>query len=104
MIDLAKAEREQCRWVILQTAYVSGAPGVSEGTIAAVLANVKLWRGPDALRREIDYLEERNLLRVEGRDLAPEWAVKLTRAGYDVCEYTVEVEPGIARPPKYWTA
>jgi hypothetical protein len=27
---------------------------------------------------------------------------KLTRIGIDVVEYTVECDPGIARPKKYW--
>jgi len=30
------------------------------------------------------------------------WTAELTRHGVDVVEYTVECEPGIARPKKYW--
>lgn len=103
MIDLEKAKREQTRWIILQTTHISGAAGTNESTIGIVLQNTKLWAGQDRLRRELDYLEERELISIEGRDLTPDWGVKLTRAGYDVVEYTVEVEPGIARPAKYWS-
>lgn len=102
MVDIEKAQREQTRWIILNTTHISGAAGTSEGTIATVLTNLKLWRGPDHLRRELDYLEQRELITIEGRTMAPQWGVKLTRHGYDVAEYTVECEPGIGRPPKYW--
>lgn len=102
MIDIEKANRERTRWIVLQTAHISGAHGVNEGTLVAVLSNVKLFHGPDRLRRELDYLEGRQLIEIEGKDMAPEWSIKLTRHGYDVAEYTVPVEPGIARPPKYW--
>lgn len=103
MIDLEKANRERTRWIILQTTHISGAHGVSEGTLQAVLGNVKLYQGQNALRRELDYLEERELIKIEGRTLdTPEWGITLTRTGYDVVDGTVLCEPGIARPPKYW--
>lgn len=104
MIDLEKANRERTRWIILQTTHISGASGTGEGTIATVLENVRLYQGKERLRRELDYLAGRELITIEGRTLSPDWGIKLTRHGYDVVEYTVEVEPGIARPPKYWGA
>ena len=101
-IDLAKAHREQTRWIILNTTHISGAAVTSEGTIATVLQNLKLWRGPDHLRRELDYLARRELIVIEGQNLSPQWGVKLTRHGYDIADYTTECEAGIARPQKYW--
>jgi hypothetical protein len=53
------------------------------------------------LRRELDYLEERELLEISGRD-SVQWNAKLTRVGVDLVEYTIPCEPGIARPQKYW--
>ena len=102
MIDIDKANRERARWIILQTTHVSGSAGTSEGTLGIVLQNVKLYQGSDRLRRELDYLEGRQLIHIEGRNLAPEWGIKLTRFGYDLVDYTIECEPGIARPQKYW--
>ena len=49
----------------------------------------------------MEYLQGRQLLDIEGED-SDVWFAKLTRAGIDVVEYTVPVEPGIARPRKYW--
>lgn len=102
MIDIEKANRERTRWIILQTTHVSGSAGTSEGTLAIVLQNVKLYQGGERMRRELDYLEGRQLITIEGRSLSPEWGVKLTRAGYDLVDYTIECEAGIARPQKYW--
>ena len=105
MIDLEKHKREQTRWIVLQTTHLSGAQGTNESTIALVMQNIKLWAGPERLRRELDYLEERALISIEGRNLMqPDWGIRLTRAGYDLVEYTVECEPGIARPQKYWAS
>ena len=30
------------------------------------------------------------------------WFADLTRYGVDVAEYTVDCQPGVARPAKYW--
>ena len=103
MIDIEKANRELTRWIILQTTHVSGSAGTSESTLAIVLQNIKLYQGGERLRRELDYLAGRALIDIEGRNLAPEWGVKLTRVGYDLVDYTIECEPGIARPQKYWS-
>lgn len=104
MVDVEKANRERTRWIILQTTHLSGAHGVNEGTLIAVLTNVKLYQGGDRLRRELDYLAQRELIKIIDRDEAPEWGITLTRAGYDVADYTTPCEPGIARPVKYWSA
>ena len=60
---------------------------------------------PDAtpleLRRELDYLSDRDLVKLEKRPDG-KWFADLTRYGTDVAEYTIDCEPGIARPVKYW--
>ena len=30
------------------------------------------------------------------------WFADLTRLGVDLAEYTIDCQPGIARPDKYW--
>ena len=49
------------------------------------------------LKREVDYLKERELVELKVDPLG-EWSAKLDRYGVDVVEYSVECEPGIARP------
>ncbi|MCL1962357.1 MAG: hypothetical protein FWG56_11445 [Desulfovibrionaceae bacterium] len=51
------------------------------------------------VRRELDYLESRELLKVFTDELG-QVSADLTRHGIDVAEYTVPVDPGILRPPK----
>ena len=51
------------------------------------------------IRRELDYLESRDLVKVFTDPLG-QVSADLTRFGIDIAEYTVPVEPGIARPPK----
>ena len=57
---------------------------------------------PDELRRELDYLRDRGLVTIKTPPDGSAWRCDLTRYGIDVAEYTVDVEPGIARPEKYW--
>ena len=101
LIDLEKGRRETLRWLILYALWASRPLGAAE----LMLLTYAREGVPDVttreLRNELDYLAERELLRLDGRD-GPQWRAKLTRYGTDVAEYTLPCEPGIARPPKYW--
>lgn len=100
-IDHARLRREALRWLILLTLNNARPIGAFEGLILSVAQS----EYPDAtaleLRREIDYLHERELVKVD-KQPSGRWHAELTRHGVDVAEYTVDCEPGIARPTKYW--
>ena len=51
--------------------------------------------------RELDYLADRDLLEVR-KEPGGRWHAELARYGVDVVEYTVDCDPGIGRPAKYW--
>jgi hypothetical protein len=101
MIDQVKARREHLRWLILLTLNNARPIGAFEGPILAVAQS----EYPDAsmleMRRELDYLGDRDLIEVE-RKPDGRWHAELTRHGVDIAEYTVDCQPGIARPEKYW--
>lgn len=101
MIDQVKARREHLRWLILLTLNNARPIGAFEGPILAVAQS----EYPDAsmleMRRELDYLGDRDLIDVQ-RKPDGRWHAELTRHGVDIAEYTVDCEPGIARPEKYW--
>jgi hypothetical protein len=101
MIDQIKARREHLRWLILLTLNNARPIGAYEGPILAVAQS----EYPDAsmleMRRELDYLGDRDLIEVE-RKPDGRWHAELTRHGVDIAEYTIACEPGIARPEKYW--
>lgn len=54
------------------------------------------------VRRELDYLADRGLIDLK-KEPSGTWFADLGRFGVDLAEYTVDCDPGIARPAKYWT-
>ena len=101
MIDTAKVRRESMRWNILLILNNARPVGAYEELVLATLQSIY----PDAtaleLRRELDYLADRELVTLN-KEPSGRWFAELNRRGTDVAEYTVECDPGIARPQKYW--
>lgn len=101
MIDQSKVRRETMRWFALLTLNNARPIGAYEELLLATVQGYF----PDAsaleLRRELDYLDDRELVTVR-REPGGRWFAELTRHGVDVVEYTVECDAGIARPAKYW--
>lgn len=100
-VDLEKQKREQLRWLVLLTLNAARPIGANEHLILQTVQDVPVPVTQLELRRELDYLADRKLITLSGQD-GPVWFAELTRHGVDVVEYTVSVEPGIARPKKYW--
>lgn len=100
-VDQAKIRRENLRWLILLTLNNARPIGAYEELILATAQAVFQDVTPLELRKELDYLDSRELVTLtkqpDGR-----WHAVLTRLGVDIAEYTIDVEPGIARPVKYW--
>lgn len=100
-VDMAKIRREHLRWLIILTLNNARPVGSFEGPVLSV-AQAEY---PDAtaleLRRELDYLHDRLLIEVSKKPDG-KWFAELTRLGVDLAEYTIDCEPGIARPAKYW--
>ncbi|MDD3310967.1 hypothetical protein [Pseudodesulfovibrio sp.] len=100
-VDHARVRREYLRWVLILTLNNARPLGCYDDTALATAQGVY----PDATRlevqRELDYLAERALVDLDKRPDG-RWIAKLNRYGVDVAEYTVDCEPGIARPEKYW--
>ena len=89
------------RWNILLILNNARPVGAYEELVLATLQSIY----PDAtaleLRRELDYLADRQLVTLN-KEPSGRWFAELNRHGTDVAEYTVECDPGIARPQKYW--
>ena len=99
MEAMRRVRRETVRWLLLVTLNVTRPEPAAVSLIKPVLAATYFDITEAEIKREIAYLEERELVRVE-RDGLGTWYNLLTRHGVDVVEYTVPVEPGIARPRK----
>lgn len=100
-MDIEKSRRDHLRWQILVAVNASRPVPLNEQLMLSVLQDVPLHLTPLELRRELDYLADRKLVELTGIH-GPIWSATLTRFGVDVVEYTVDVDPGISRPVKYW--
>lgn len=100
-IDAARVRREALRWLILLTLNNARPLGAFEMPILAVAQSEYPDATPLELRKELDYLFDRELVTLDKRPDG-RWHADLTRFGVDIVEYTVACEPGIARPAKYW--
>lgn len=96
-LDLTRIRRESIRWYLLVAANVSRPQGIYVEGMLPIIQAVYADATERELRIELDYLEERDLVKIK-RDGMDRWFVELTRHGIDLAEYTTQVEPGIARP------
>jgi hypothetical protein len=100
-VDIDKAHRETARWRILVTLNYGRPLRTNETIILRVLQDESMPITPHGLRNELGYLEARNLIKVHGKD-SPIWSAELTRYGIDLVDYSIDCEPGIARPQKWY--
>lgn len=100
-IDEAKIRRENLRWLILLTLNNARPIGSFEGPILYVAQSEYPDATPLEIRRELDYLNDRDLVELD-KQPSGRWFADLTRYGIDIAEYTIDCAPGIARPVKYW--
>jgi hypothetical protein len=101
-IDQAKVRRENMRWTILLTLNNARPIGAYEELILMTVQAVWPDATPLEVRRELDYLGERNLIHL-AKESCGRWSADLTHYGVDIAEYTIDCNPGIARPAKYWS-
>lgn len=100
-IDQPRVRREALRWLILLTLNNARPIGAFEGPVLSVAQSEYPDATPLELRRELDYLADRDLVKLD-KQPSGRWFADLTRFGTDIAEYTIACEPGIARPTKYW--
>jgi hypothetical protein len=98
-IDMERARREEMRWLILSALRAAQPIGTSEVIVCNVISYIVFDVTEMDVRRELDYLAERNLITLEKNRAV--WFAKINHRGLDIVEYTVECHPGIARPKKW---
>jgi hypothetical protein len=101
LIDIVNQEvrRRLIRWIVLD-ALNHGRPfPIAESIVLSVIRGLPMQCTALELRCELAYLEICGCLVLSRHEGAP-WTAELTRAGIDIADYTVEVEPGIARPTR----
>lgn len=96
-MNMEKVRREALRWHLLQIANVSRPQGINTAAMLPIIHTVYANASERELRLQLDYLEERELVKIS-KDPLDNWTVELTRYGVDIVEYTIDCEPGISRP------
>jgi hypothetical protein len=100
-VDEAKIRREGMRWNLLLSLNNARPIGAYEELLLSIVQAIYLDATAMEVRRELDYLADRRLVDLT-KEPGGRWLAELTRYGVDIVEYTVECQPGIARPAKYW--
>src|SRR5260221_4134991 len=99
MIDDAKQRREFMRWVLLLGLYNAHPVGAWEEVLISTVQGIYPDATRNEVRRELDYLFDRKLIRVEKKPDG-RWFSEINNHGVDYMEYNIDAYPGIARPPK----
>lgn len=102
MIDQQKVRRESLRWYLLLALNNARPEALSEDVIQATMRSIYPDVTPVEVRKELDYLADRDLVKLR-KEPSGRWWGDLTRYGVDIAEYTIDCEPGIARPLMYWS-
>lgn len=100
-IDHAKVRRENLRWYLILALYNASPQELCEEVIQGTMRSIYPDTSPVEVRQQLDYLADRDLVDLR-KEPSGRWWGNLTRFGTDLAEYTVDCEPGIARPTKYW--
>lgn len=103
MIDPTKARREGMRWNILKALHMAAPYTSNEAFLLDVMRGIYPDATQDEVRKQLDYLADRELIELK-KTPSGNWFADIDRYGTDIVEYTVDCDPGIARPPAYGTA
>lgn len=101
MLDPNKVRRETMRWNIILTLYHARPIGAYSELVLATIQALFADASHKEVVNEMDYLNTRELINLK-KQPDGRYHSQLTRWGVDIAEYTVDCEPGIARPEKYW--
>lgn len=102
MSDPIDFRTRHLRWLVLLTLNQARPVGAPDRLVLQVAQAEYQDATLHELRRELDYLKRRDLIDLRRPANGGPWHAELTRSGVDLAEYTVDCEPGIARPERYW--
>ena len=103
MFDPAKARREGLRWNILKLLHMAAPYTTNEALVLDTMRGIYPDASQDEVRKQLDYLEDRDLIELR-KEPSGTWFANIDRYGTDIVEYSVDCDPGIARPPRYGIA
>lgn len=99
-IDIARAERETLRWVLLTALWHARPYGTTEHVLCLAAQDAGLRATSAEVRAELDWLARHGLADLERRE-RPLWETQITAHGMAVYEYREDAPAGMARPPRW---
>ncbi len=96
-VQLAQIRHRAMRWHLLAALDLSRDQGMTTEALLPIVQSVYPDATEHEVRRELDYLEKRELVEIR-KDPLDVWIAELARYGIDVVEYTVDCDAGISRP------
>ena len=96
VVDIARAERETLRWILLYALWHARPYGTSEHVLLRTAHDIPLRVTPDVVRKELGYLQGKGLITTAENQ--PVWHAEITADGEDVVDYRADCPAGIARP------
>lgn len=99
VIDIARAEREFLRWVILSALWHARPYGTTEHVIMGACRDIPLMATGDQVRAEMGSLAKRGLI-IVSRD-TPIWSAELSAEGEALVDYRRDCPADIARPVRW---
>lgn len=98
-LDLARAERETLRWVMLTALWHARPYGTTETVLLACAHDIPIAATAAMVRQELGWLETHGLASLDRT--GPVWGARLTALGEDVYDYRAQAPAGLARPPRW---
>ena len=98
---MQKIRREGMRWQILAMLDKARPITSHERFILDVIRGIYADATAVEVRQHLDYLADRRLIELV-KQPSGAWFADLSRLGVYIVEYTIDCQPGIARPEKYW--
>ena len=97
--QMLKARRETIRFQLLRCLHISAPEGMNPKGMLPIIAATYKDVTQAEIGKHLDYLHQRELVHLSADPLGNQSA-KLARYGFDVVEYAVDCDAGIARPSK----
>ena len=98
-IDVARAERETLRWVLVTALWYARPYGALESLLLSCAHDIPLRVTAHTVRQELAWLEDHALVKIDRA--GPIWSAALTARGLGVYDYREDAPKGLARPARW---
>lgn len=99
LLDMARAERESLRWILLLALSIARPVACNETVLLITAHDAGIRATQSMVRQELDYLKGKGFVSLNTSDAF--WLANITPDGLDIVDHRAECPKGIARPPRW---